>query len=209
MDKPTTWRHIHEERRAMATTLAGLAPDQWEAPSLCAGWSVKDVAAHVIAHPQTGWAQLAPMLVRNLGRGYNTIMFREVKRLGTGATPASVLADFATYDTSLRKVPTTTVVDPLIDVLVHHQDVTRALGLHREMSPVAAAVAADRARTLAFLNGSREVVRSTRMVATDLDWVRGRGPTIEGPMQELLMVCMGRARVAQDLVGDGLELVST
>ncbi|UUZ60441.1 hypothetical protein [Nocardioides sp. B-3] len=81
------------------------------------------------------------------------------------------------------------------------------MGLTREMDPEAAAVAADRARTLAFLSGSRKVVKGTRMVATDVDWVRGRGPTLSGPMQELLMVCMGRARVAADLEGDGLELI--
>jgi hypothetical protein len=39
--------------------------------------------------------------------------------------------------------------------------------------------------------------------------VRGSGPTITGPMQELLMVCMGRARVATEISGDGLELLVT
>ena len=47
------------------------------------------------------------------------------------------------------------------------------------------------------------------MVATDVDWARGEGPTIEGPMQELLMLCAGRGRVATDLSGDGLELVAS
>jgi hypothetical protein len=75
------------------------------------------------------------------------------------------------------------------------------------MAPDAAARAADRCRTLSFLMGSRKVVRSVRMVATDIDWVRGSGPTVEGPMQELLMVCAGRARVATDLSGDGLEVL--
>jgi hypothetical protein len=44
------------------------------------------------------------------------------------------------------------------------------------------------------------------MVATDIDWARGRGPTLSGPMQELLMVCAGRSRVAVDLEGDGVAL---
>ena len=45
------------------------------------------------------------------------------------------------------------------------------------------------------------------MVATDIDWSRGRGPTLTGPIQELLMVCMGRARVAEGLSGEGTELL--
>ena len=94
-------------------------------------------------------------------------------------------------------MPTTTSVEPLVDALVHHQDVVRPLGLRHEMAPEAAAVAADRCRALAFLMGSRGVVKGARMVATDIDWSRGRGPTLTGPMQELLMVCAGRARVSR------------
>lgn len=208
MDKQSVWSHIHAERRALAEDLSGLTAEQWLADSLCAGWTVKDVAAHVIAHPQIGWAAMAGMAARNLGRGYNAMIFREVKRLAEGSTPESILADYAAYDGSTSKVPTTTVLEPLIDVLVHHQDIVRPLGLAREMAPDAAAVAADRARTLAFLSGSRRVVKGTRMVATDIDWARGSGPTLAGPMQELLMVCMGRARVATELSGDGLELLA-
>ncbi|MBD3944173.1 maleylpyruvate isomerase family mycothiol-dependent enzyme [Nocardioides ganghwensis] len=207
MDKATIWQHIHEERRSLAATLAGLDDEQWEQPSLCEGWTVKEVAAHVIAHPQIGWAQMPGMVARNLGHGYNAMIFREVKRLGERSTRESILADFQTYDSSTRKVPTTTPVEPLIDALVHHQDILRPLGLRHEMAPEAAAVAADRSRTLAFLSGSRAVVKGTRMVATDIDWSRGRGPTLTGPVQELLMVCMGRGRVAEGLSGEGTELL--
>jgi uncharacterized protein (TIGR03083 family) len=207
MDKATIWQHIHEERRSLAATLAGLDDEQWEQPSLCEGWTVKEVAAHVIAHPQIGWAQMPGMVARNLGHGYNATIFREVKRLGERSTRESILADFQTYDSSTRKVPTTTPVEPLIDALVHHQDILRPLGLRHEMAPEAAAVAADRSRRLAFLSGSRAVVKGTRMVATDIDWSRGRGPTLTGPVQELLMVCMGRGRVAEGLSGEGTELL--
>ena len=82
MDKATIWHHIHDERRSLAATLAGLDVDQWEQPSLCEGWTVKEVAAHVIEHPQIGWAQMPAMVARNLGHGYNAMIFREVKRLG-------------------------------------------------------------------------------------------------------------------------------
>ena len=214
MDQQSVWTHIHAERAALATTLAALSDEQWARASLCQGWSVKDVAAHVIAHPQTGWAQMPGMLVRNVGRGYNAMIFREVKRLGERSTKQSVLADFAAHATSTRKVaseagvPLSQVIEPLIDSLVHHQDIVRPLGLAHAMDPVAAAVAAERCRLLSGLMGSRRVVKSVRMVASDVDWDRGRGPILTGPMQELLMVCAGRSRVATDLSGDGLELIS-
>ena len=207
MDKQTVWKHIHAERAALATHLASLAPEEWEYQSLCAGWTVKDVAAHVISNPQIGPRELVGVFARNVGRGYNELIFREVRELAARQTREQILADYATYADSRRHVATTTVVEPLVDALVHHQDIARPLGIVHEMPPDAAAVAADRCRLLAFLMGSRRLVRGTRMVATDLDWTRGRGPTIEGPMQELLMLCAGRTGAATQLSGDGLELL--
>lgn len=39
---------VHAEPAARIEDLAGLTDDQWEVPSLCAGWSVHDVAAHLV-----------------------------------------------------------------------------------------------------------------------------------------------------------------
>lgn len=204
MDKAEVWRHIHAERAALAATLAGLPEDGWSHDTLCAGWTVHDVAAHVISTPQIGWGEIAAMSVRNLGRGYNTMIFREVKRLSAQETRESILADYEKYAASTHHVPTTTSVEPLIDALLHHQDIVRPLGLTRDMPPEAAAVAADRVRRLSFLMGTRRLLRSVRMVATDVDWTRGSGPTIEGPIQELLMMASGRQPDRSLLTGEGL-----
>jgi len=37
------------ERAALVAVLEALAPDAWAAPTVCEGWSVKDIAAHIIA----------------------------------------------------------------------------------------------------------------------------------------------------------------
>lgn len=208
MDRAEVWRQIDAERAAIARTLAELSPEEWEQDSVCTGWTVKDVAAHVISNPQLGGWEVAKIFARNLGRGYNTMIFREVKRLGASKSRDQVLAEYARYAGSRKKVATTTVIEPMLDALVHHQDILRPLGRTHEMAPEAAAVAADRCRVLPSLMGSRRVVKGTRMVATDLDWVRGSGPTLSGPMQELLLVCAGRGRVAVELSGDGRELLA-
>lgn len=209
MDKATVWRHIHAERAALAETLNSLTDEQWEHETLCAGWTVKDVAAHVISTAKIRPADMIGMVGRNLGRGYNTMIFREVKRLSREQSVEQILADYTTYATSTRKVPTVTAIEPLIDSLVHHQDILRPLGLSYEPDRQAAAIAADRCRTLSMLMGSRRVVKGVRMVAADVDWTRGRGPTVEGPMLELLMLCAGRAGDPSLLSGDGLELTKS
>ncbi len=204
MDADTVWRHIHQQRGALAAQLSGLDEDQWEQPSLCAGWTVRDVAAHIISNPTIGWAEMA-RLTPLFRLGYNEAIYRDVKRRGQ-APVADILGAFERLAGSRRHVPTTTRIEALIDTLVHSQDILRPLGLVQEMPPDAAAVAADRTRLLAPLMGSRRVVRSVRMVATDVDWERGRGPVVEAPMQELLMLCSGRAAHARELTGDGREL---
>jgi uncharacterized protein (TIGR03083 family) len=205
MDRDSIWGHIHHERATLAETLRTLSPEQWERDSLCEGWTVKDVAVHVISTPQLGFRGTMGVFARNLGRGYNTMIFRETKRLAERQSTDQILADFETHATSRKKVPTTTVVEPLIDALVHHQDIVRPLGLRHDMPPEAAAVAADRVRTLALLMGTRRIVKSVRMVATDVDWDRGKGPLVEGPMHELLMLCAGRQPDRALLSGEGAE----
>lgn len=208
MDKAETWQHVHRERAAFATTLADLDPDEWQRDSLCAGWTVHDVAAHVISTPAIGWREMAAMTGRNLGRGYNTMIFREAKRAAARSSPERVLADFDQYAASTHHVPVTTSVEPLIDNLLHHQDVVRPLGRTRAMDPAAAVVAAERLRLLAPLMGTGYVVRTVRLVATDVDWSRGRGPAVRGPVQELLMLLSGRAPDPDLVEGDGLAALA-
>ena len=191
MDREELWRHIHEERRALAGHLATLDADQWERASMCAGWSVRDVAAHVISTPQIGWAE-SLRLVPSLVHGYNQAIYRDVKRRGL-ASPESILADYERFDGSRHHVPLTTAVEPLIDVLVHSQDILRPLGVEHHMPPGAAAVAGDRARLMAPVFGTARRLRGLRLVATDTDWARGRGAVVEAPMEELLMLVTGRA----------------
>ncbi|WP_433294041.1 maleylpyruvate isomerase N-terminal domain-containing protein [Actinoplanes sp. CA-030573] len=47
-----SWTVITQQRLALAELLAGLTGTEWEHPSLCAGWRVRDVAAHVALAPQ-------------------------------------------------------------------------------------------------------------------------------------------------------------
>ena len=41
-----------DERAAFAAFLATLSPRQWQVPTLCARWRVRDVVAHVISYDE-------------------------------------------------------------------------------------------------------------------------------------------------------------
>lgn len=45
----STLELITAERRRVADLLAGLDDEQWAAPSLCDGWTVREVGAHLTA----------------------------------------------------------------------------------------------------------------------------------------------------------------
>src|SRR5687767_11621744 len=47
LDEATVRAAIAAERTELADMLAGLSPHQWDAPSLCAGWRVREVMAHI------------------------------------------------------------------------------------------------------------------------------------------------------------------
>lgn len=59
---------IRREREALIGLLSTLTPQEWSAASLCAGWTVRDVAAHLAwaadLSPREGLAEL----VRARGR---------------------------------------------------------------------------------------------------------------------------------------------
>ena len=47
MDSDTVWQHIDHERAWLADLLESLPPEAWQQPSLCEGWTVRDVGAHL------------------------------------------------------------------------------------------------------------------------------------------------------------------
>ena len=51
MGTEESWQVVVEQRLALAELLAGLSETDWEQPSLCAGWRVREVAAHVTLIP--------------------------------------------------------------------------------------------------------------------------------------------------------------
>jgi uncharacterized protein (TIGR03083 family) len=199
MDRNQVWDHTVEQRYALAGILRTLTPEQWETPSLCAGWRVRDVAAHVIGSPQATWRATLGMLP-SLRHGYNGMILRDGLRRGRSA-PEEILEQFGQFAGMRRAPAVTTHVEPLLDVLVHTQDIVRPLGIEHPMPPEAAAVAADRARLLRMA-GRR--VRALRLVATDTDWARGDGEVVEGPMEELLILCSGRQPRWDRLTGAGV-----
>src|SRR5688572_8740360 len=93
MDRRTIWDHTVAQRQALAGILRTLTPEQWEHPSLCDGWRVEDVAAHVISSPQVSWRLTLGMLPE-MRHGYDEMILRDGLRRGQAGREA-ILDQFA------------------------------------------------------------------------------------------------------------------
>src|SRR3954451_3561375 len=98
MGSTETWSLIHRERAALADDLDGLAASRWASPSLCPGWTVHDMLAHMLA---TAEMTPAKFFTKFAGAGFNfdKMSDRDVKRAGAGG-PERTLAAFRAKSTA-------------------------------------------------------------------------------------------------------------
>jgi uncharacterized protein (TIGR03083 family) len=207
MDSHEVWRHIHRERAALADLLETLTPQEWEQPSLCPGWTVRDVAAHVIASAQVTPVQVVLELVRARGN-FNKMMLESARRASSRPT-AEIVADYRSLDGVRRHPLGTSILDPLADVLVHSQDIAVPLGRSVAMDPEAARAAAGRVWGSRFPFAAQKRLQGVRLVATDTDWTVGEGAPVEGPMGQLLVLMTGRRVALERLSGAGADELAT
>jgi uncharacterized protein (TIGR03083 family) len=194
-----------DERRDLADLLDTLTSGQWAQPSLCEGWTVRDVVAHVISYEGIGYFGLVGPIIRTglrPGR-LNQVRLhahrdhqpeRLVRLLRSQLTPRGLTAGFGGGI-------------GLTDCLIHHQDIRRPLNLPRDVPPDRLIEALDFSLRAPLLP-SRRNAAGVRIVATDVNWRHGRGPEIEGPGESLLMALAGRAAALSDLDGAGLPTLA-
>ncbi|MFF0489028.1 maleylpyruvate isomerase family mycothiol-dependent enzyme [Nocardia sp. NPDC004068] len=201
-DDEFRWRTVAQHRIAIADLLATLTETEWETPSLCAGWRVRDVAAHLLTAPDPpSPGQMLRAFTRARGR-YN-LMVDDLTR--QYATRPGLAADLRAAAPSRTLPKVTNIRNILFDTLVHGQDIAIPLGRSLPIPPEAAALAATRVWEMGWPFWARRRLRGFRLSATDIDWTAGAGHPIEGPMTALLLLVTGRPIAVEQLAGDGLS----
>lgn len=202
MDREQRWQAIEHERLRLADLLATLTDEEWDHPSLCAGWRVRDVAAHVSLAPQPpGLLDMAVWAVR--ARGSFHRLNRDIAVAHADARPAAGLAaDLRAYAGSRRLPPFTGSRNILFDTLVHAQDIAIPLGRPHPMPIAAAAEGATRVWRMGWPFWAKRRFVGYRLVATDVDWHVGAGAReVSGPIEVLLLLLTGRTAALHRLGG--------
>ena len=189
-----------QERRDLADFLSTLSPEQWDAPTLCSEWRVRDVVAHIVSYEQANHATLGKRVVQGRGR------LSRINRVGVAELrdrpPAELVRLLREHLTPRGLTTAFGGRVALVDGLIHHQDIRRPLGLPRDVPPERLRLALPFARLAPPIRGLWHV-RGVRVVATDVDWAAGRGPEVRGSGEAILMAIAGRRGVAQELTGPG------
>lgn len=151
---------------------------------------MRDVAAHTISSSDYSTPGMLIGFVRARG-DFNTMMDRLARE--QGAQPVDrILARYERQARSRRRPPGTKPQDPLVDVLVHSQDIAIPLGREHSMPAGPAREAADFVRTRGYPYDAQRRHAGTRFVATDVDFAAGAGTTVSAPIADILLAMTGR-----------------
>jgi uncharacterized protein (TIGR03083 family) len=201
-DREFVFAAVAEERRRLAGLISGLDAAQLATPSLCAGWDVKTVAAHVVSTVMDGTGAFLRLAVR---RGSMARAIDELARKRAQLPPAEIAASLHRCADRPISPPLFGPLDPLADVLVHSGDVRIPLGLPFAPDPRLAALAMD------FLTGPWPFAfvplglrRGISLRATDIRRAWGTGVEVRGPVAALMMTISGRTALLGPLDGPGL-----
>jgi uncharacterized protein (TIGR03083 family) len=205
LDTEGIWKAIETERLNLADQLSELRDDQWEVRSLCEGWSVREVAAHL-----TLAARIRPLAaVRGVVRArgnFNRFVDEDARE--HARLPTSELVDeLRRLAPSRNQPPGTKPPDPLVDMLVHGQDIFRPLGIPRSMPREPAVAGAEHVWKRPIPFRAQKRCAGVRLRATNADLELGEGPEAAGPIEGVLLTLTGRPAGLDDLSGPGVDVL--
>lgn len=195
------WSVVHDERRVLIEDLAGLEPRQWLTPSMCPGWDVHDVLAHLVDSAQTTkLGFVGSMVVAGFDFDKDNAVGVAKER---SADPRHTLDRFKAVATRTTGPPAP-LATRLVEAFVHGEDIRRPLGIHRDY-PVSEVLIALKLQTATSRNwgGGQELVEGLRLVVSDAELQYGQGAEVRGSAIALLLAVSGRPVRPAELSGPG------
>jgi uncharacterized protein (TIGR03083 family) len=202
-------RHCREHLSDFRGFLTDLPDERWDEPSLCDGWRVRDVVAHLTIGRTMPVRRVVWKAARS-GFRIGSMIDRESRAFADAHTTDALRATFAA-ETSRDPERGLARIEPrpakLGDNVTHLYDIAVALGIETSL-PADRLVAVLDALPKIGMWGSKQRARSVRLVADDLGWSHGDGPEVRGASSRLILALGGRAQVLDDLVGDGVDVLA-
>ena len=191
---------VAAEFASLAGLLAGATDAQWDTPSMCEGWRVREVVAHMTVPARYPEEELMTRFRRS---GFDFTRLSNEMAAQDAGLPADQLVAGLRSDIMQRWTPPSGGYHRALNhVVIHGLDVTVPLGAPRCSPDETIRVVLD---DLTVGGGHARfgiVINSRRLQASDLDWSHGSGPVLRGAAEDLALALCGRAVPAGRLEGD-------
>ena len=187
---------------ALADLLDSATDAQWDTPSLCAGWRVREVIAHMTMaarYPEDKFMAELRRCNFDFGRLSNEIASRDAA-LPAGELVANLRSDVMQHWTP----PGGGYHGALNHVVIHGLDVTVPLGVPRRSPDDTMRVVLDDLTVGGVHEHFGTGIDGRTLQSTDLDWSYGSGPPLRGKAEDLALVLCGRALPAGRIEGEPL-----
>ncbi|MBD7996686.1 maleylpyruvate isomerase family mycothiol-dependent enzyme [Arthrobacter sp. Sa2CUA1] len=195
------WQVVHSERRRLAADLSSLPADQWRVPSLCPGWDVHDVLAHLLDTAMTSRLSFARGLLAA------RLDFDRANENGIAKhkhqDPQHTLEAFKAA-ADLTRTPPASPATRLVEAIVHGEDIRQPLGITGTYpEPAVAQALAYQLRTPGSFGGGRERAAGLQLLdrSTGRSW--GQGEVVEAEAINLLLAVSGRPVARERFTGSG------
>ncbi len=192
---------IAAQRGELGELLAGLPAARWDEPTLCAGWRVREVVAHITMPFRYSGRRFAFELARSRGR-FGEMADRLARRDADALTPGDLAGAVRSNVGHPWKPPGGGFEGALAHDVIHGMDITVPLGLGHT-------VPHERLRLVLPGSLSERSVRyfgvdldGVELRADDMDWSLGSGAPLGGTAADLLLVLCGRSLPAGRLSGE-------
>lgn len=206
---PDVFERTARNRRELAYLLDSLTPEQWQAETLCRGWTVRHLAAHLVQPMEVGFARFFAVALRYRGDTARTVdhFTRRIAR----RPPEELVATLRARADERVDPPRVGPMGPFAETCIHLRDIARPLGLDTD------ARRADWLDLLTYLTApgaapgliDPAVHRGLSLRALDADFRHGEGPEVAGNLEALTMTVTGRVAPLQDLHGPGRDRLGT
>jgi uncharacterized protein (TIGR03083 family) len=192
---------VAAEFASLAGLLAGISEAQWDTPSMCQGWRVREVVAHMTMPARYSQEEFMTELSRcefDFTRLSNELASRDASR------PADELVASLRSGIMQRWTPPGGgYYGALTHVVIHGLDVTVPLGAPRRPDQTIRIVLDNLTADGGHAHFGT-VINGRRFQATDLDWSHGSGQVLRGAAADLALALCGRTVPAGRLEGEPL-----
>ena len=188
---PTTVaEQVAAELSELADLLATLPAVAWDAPSLCPGWRVREVVAHLTLPMHAS----APVVILGLlrARGRWDVLADRLARFHARQTPEQLIAALRAPRMQAWTPPGGGATGALVHAVIHGLDITEALDLDRRPPSARARIVLDGLTEPRSLSHFGVALDGLQLRAEDLEWSYGAGRLVSAPAVDLALILSGR-----------------